>query len=890
MAAAMTLQVILALRDNLSAGLAQVQNRMRGVAEAGQALQGAGVKMMSAGAAGLAAMKGPVAAFADAEDAATRLKTALMGVGGLVAPEFQAINAAATALGNQLPGTTANFQSMMTTLLQQGVKAQDILGGVGKATAYLGVALKLPFEEAARFAARLSEAAGVASQDMMAFFDTIQRTANLGVATGEMEYAFSRSAGKLKELGIQGLSAANALAPLYANLIKTGLSGETVGTGMASILSNIQGFEYGLTKTATDAKATLQGLGIELSFLDKQGDFKGVENFIQQLEKLKGLQPEQLASVIKDMFGTGQDAQMIATIMDKGVAGYEEAVARMAAQATLQEKVNAQLGTLTNLWDAASGTFTNTLAAWAGALAPELKALTNWFGEVAVAISGFIEQHPLLAKWTAGIVAFGSAALVLGGALSLAAGSVLTLLGPLAALVSPIGLVVAAGAALIALNWDAIVAWVPEAIGRLSGLWEAFKAGIPGALAKGKELWAGLQAGLAPVGAALGRVWEGFKAALPGALATARELWSSLQAGASAAAPVLAGLGRGLADGLQRAGRFAQGFMQGFVAELRQNKEAAAALDAVMQGLGKALAWVGEKLAPLGNWLSQLIGPTTAAGDAAQTLGQRWGKAAAELLATIASLPGKIKAFVGDMLAAGAALIEGLIQGIMSKLEAAKAAIVGVGTSIKGWFTSALGIQSPSKVFAAFGGFLTQGLAGGIRAGAGQVLRQLGLLTGSVRAGIGEGQARLGDLVPPGLGAAAGRAARDLRQQLAPPTAVKRTRAAAALRRARTPAAPSRATAALKGAIPPHEVSLRSPAWRGPALPPPPQRLAGPAKGAAGAGGGANVVNFSPTIHVAGGKPEETKAAVTQALKLSQREFERVAAASQHAAARRGYV
>ncbi len=826
----MRLQVVLALRDQLSAGLQQVQNRMRGVAQAGQAMQIAGAKMLAAGAAGLAAMKGPVAAFAEAEDAATQLKVAMMGAGGQVAAEFDQINALALRLGNTLPGTTADFQQMMTMLVRQGVTAQTILSGTGEAAAQLGVMLKLPAAGAAEFAAKLQDATKTSAKDMTALADTIQKTFYLGVDPGNMLAAFSALAPAMSAIKQEGLAGAQAMAPLVAMLDQAGLAGGSAGNALRKVFQ--EGFD---AKKIQAANADLKQFGISLQFLGQGGEFAGLDNLFAQLDKLKDLNTSDRLAALKKVWGDDSETlQALSTMIDKGRAGYEEVAAKLAGQASLQQRVNEQLGTLKNLWDAASGSFTNTVAAWAGAIAPELKALATWFGEASVAVSGFIAAHPGIAKWTAGIVAFGSAALVLGGALSLAAGSVMTLLAPLAALVSPIGLVVAAGAALVALNWGTISAWIP------------------------------------------------------GAVAQARALWSSLQAGAQAVAPVLAGLGRGLMSGLQQAGRFAQGFMQGFVAELRQNQAAAAALDAVMKGLGNALAWVGDKLAPLGNWLAQLIGPTTAAGDAAQTLGQRWGKAAAELLATIASLPGKIKGFVGDMLAAGAALIEGLIQGIMSKLEAAKAAIVGVGTSIKGWFSSALGIQSPSKVFAAFGGFLTQGLARGIQAGAGQVLGAMQRLTGAVRAGIGEGQARLGDLVPPGLGAAAGRAV----QGLAPPAAVKRARTPTAARRARVADAVRRARppAALQGAIPPQEASLRSPAWRGPAMPPRPQRLAGPAKGAAGAGGGSSVVNFSPTIHVAGGKPEETKAAVTQALKLSQREFERVAASSQHAAARRGYV
>jgi hypothetical protein len=62
----------------------------------------------------------------------------------------------------------------------------------------------------------------------------------------------------------------------------------------------------------------------------------------------------------------------------------------------------------------------------------------------------------------------------------------------------------------------------------------------------------------------------------------------------------------------------------------------------------------------------------------------------------------------------GANLIEGLVSGIKERISAAKDAIVGFGKDIKGWFTSTLGINSPSKVFAGFGDNIAQGTAIGI--------------------------------------------------------------------------------------------------------------------------------------------------------------------------------
>ena len=63
----------------------------------------------------------------------------------------------------------------------------------------------------------------------------------------------------------------------------------------------------------------------------------------------------------------------------------------------------------------------------------------------------------------------------------------------------------------------------------------------------------------------------------------------------------------------------------------------------------------------------------------------------------------------------GSMLIDGLVGGIKAKLTSARDSIVSFGNSIKGWFTSTLGIQSPSRVFMGFGDNIAEGAALGIQ-------------------------------------------------------------------------------------------------------------------------------------------------------------------------------
>lgn len=77
-------------------------------------------------------------------------------------------------------------------------------------------------------------------------------------------------------------------------------------------------------------------------------------------------------------------------------------------------------------------------------------------------------------------------------------------------------------------------------------------------------------------------------------------------------------------------------------------------------------------------------------------------------------LPGKFSEF-------GGMIVTGLINGISSMASSLKDSVLGIGSSIQGWFTEKLGIQSPSRVFMGYGANISEGAAIGISAQAGLV-------------------------------------------------------------------------------------------------------------------------------------------------------------------------
>lgn len=477
--------------------------------------------MAAGGAAGLASgyalakpLKGMVDAFAPAENAATQLKVAMMDKNGQVAADFQRITELANGLGDRLPGTTADFQEMMTMLRRQGMSAQSILGGTGEAAAYLGVQLQKPVAEAAEFAAKMQDATRTSEKDMMGLMDTIQRAFYLGVDDNNMLQGFTKLSPVMGIIKKEGLDAANTLAPLLVMMDQTGMAGESAGNAIRKV------FQSGVDeKRFTKANAALAEMkaGFNMDFTNGKGEFGGMDNLFAQLDKLKKLTSVQRTSVMKELFGDDSETlQVVNTLMNKGLAGYQEVADKMRNQADLQTRVKEQLGTLANTIEAAQGSWSNAMAEVGATVAPELKGLINDLGNVAVRIKEWVKENPGLTaaifKTAAGLAllltvgggitvmlasmlgpfAVARYALTLLGIKGLGLSSVLINLGKVALplvwkgilligralLMNPIGLAVtaiAAAAYLIYQNWEPIKAF-------FLGLWAEIKAGFNGGL------------------------------------------------------------------------------------------------------------------------------------------------------------------------------------------------------------------------------------------------------------------------------------------------------------------------------------------------------------------------------------------------------------------------
>jgi len=394
------LKALITAKDRLSPKLTELQKKLKKFRK-NNAITGRG--SLGAAAGLTAGATGSLVAFARQEEAATGLKVAMMEVGGKVSPQFEKINDLALKLGNKLPGTTADFQNMMQMLVRQGIPASNILEGVGKASAYLAVQLKKTPEEAAEFAAKMQDATGTASKDMLTLFDTMQRMAYLGIDDSNMLQFFVKSSSILKMINQDGLKAAQAIAPIGVLLGNAGMAGEESGNAVRKVLQT--GLD--VKKVNNVNKKLLKPYKIKLDFTDTKGSFGGLDNFFNQLDKLNKLKEKtKQQEVTKSLFGDDSETLTVVNkLLEKGKTGYDEIVRKMQKQADLNRRVEAQLGTQSNLWEALTGTVTNGFASIGSVFEDDTKEAIKGLSNLTEKFDAFVKAHPNVVRSIIGIAA-----------------------------------------------------------------------------------------------------------------------------------------------------------------------------------------------------------------------------------------------------------------------------------------------------------------------------------------------------------------------------------------------------------------------------------------------------------------------------------------------------
>ena len=206
-----------------------------------------------------------------------------------------------------------------TELAKSGVKAKDILGGIGEGITYLGAAADIGLGEAATMMMSVVQTWGMAADEANRVGDVLAGTANasmveisdLGVS---MKYAGSVAA----SLGISFDDVSTALGLLGQRAIK----GSTAGTSLRQIM-------IGLVGNTNKATKEMERLGIITEdgsnrFFNQEGKVKSLAETMEILrEATAGMGEEQRIASLKTMFNVRALPSLL-TLLDAGTDGFEK--------------------------------------------------------------------------------------------------------------------------------------------------------------------------------------------------------------------------------------------------------------------------------------------------------------------------------------------------------------------------------------------------------------------------------------------------------------------------------------------------------------------------------------------------------------------------------------
>ena len=287
------------------------------------------------------------------------LANTLTGNAAQSAAQMRELQKKAQSLGVALPGSTKDMMEMFTELRQQGVNVQTILGGLGEATAQFATLCGRDFQSSAIMVAKFAESLGISADKASEVVDVLQRVKGAtGLTEDQLFETFKYVAPSLQSLKIVGQGKKDApkeVAAIIGMLSKSGIEASMAGTGMAQALQRMSSVEKVLySKKFGKYRKIMRDQGITLEFFDAKGSFKGLDNMVKQLDKLKAFNDQDQLNVVSMLFGDVGGRAMQA-IIQRGHKGFKEVTQEMGAQKSMQEKISAIMDTTAMKWETFGG-------------------------------------------------------------------------------------------------------------------------------------------------------------------------------------------------------------------------------------------------------------------------------------------------------------------------------------------------------------------------------------------------------------------------------------------------------------------------------------------------------------------------------------------------------
>lgn len=269
-------------------------------------------------AAGAAMVAGFIGAINEAAKFEKQLD-AFSAVSNATQAEYDAIRAKALQLGADTRYSANEIADSFIELGKSGVKAQDIIDGIGEAVANLSSATDIPLADSATSLTTILNTFGLAATDAVRVVDLLAGAANsssIDVQELITTITYAGASAKVSGISFEDLNTAIAL------LGKRGIAGSKAGTGLRQMLDK-------LLAPTNAGKEALRDLGIITAdgannLLDYQGNLKPIPDLLDALNTAtSGLSTADKVDVLGKIFPI-TSLPTILNLLDAGSASLRE--------------------------------------------------------------------------------------------------------------------------------------------------------------------------------------------------------------------------------------------------------------------------------------------------------------------------------------------------------------------------------------------------------------------------------------------------------------------------------------------------------------------------------------------------------------------------------------
>jgi len=378
-------------------------------------------------------------------------------------------------MSTRIPMTAEGIAQIVAAAGRANVPREELMKFAEDA-AKMGVAFDSTAEDAGNTMAKWRTAFGLPQDGVVALADQINALTN---SFGGNVGAVTDMVTRIGPLGKVGGLAAAQIASMSQVLSSVGVESEIGATGIKNMM-------LALTKGTSATKsqqAAFKALGLDAVQMSKDMQRDAGGAITNVLERIQKLPKEAQAGMLTELFGSESVAAIapMLTSLDQLKTNFALVGDRSKYAGSMNKEFLSAIATT----EGATGLAGNALSAlnitMGQFLLPTIVKVSGYVSKAAVAVRGWAQEHPALAKGIMVFMGAGAALLILLGGLGLAFAALTAAAAPLGIALGPLLLIVAAIAAVAAAayliydNWGAISAW-------FGGLWEGLKAIVSGAI------------------------------------------------------------------------------------------------------------------------------------------------------------------------------------------------------------------------------------------------------------------------------------------------------------------------------------------------------------------------------------------------------------------------